>query len=403
MVFECPSCHAPLPAATDGEHVTCTFCKKVTVIDYSGASMVREKASRAEAEALFATLGQPPSRSQRAAVFLTSWWLWVIGLPFMVMAMLRVGHFFTHLVSASYERMTHARIMHVAPQAIAWLLQIGIPVGGLVLLLVWSLFGERLDARSDLQAALASKPPKTEGGPARCRHCDAKLVFAPGALGARCTFCGADNLVQVPREWSARASHIDVALRLDAKVARDRARVGRRQVIVAALWRVPIIVAALAFIALPARRLMGTHGWDEARAAHVARIAIWQRGVGVGEVDRTIHACDDAQQLTFAATDSKWRDELGNWKAYAVIPLQRGERLRLPFKNPGTIDVRVALGDEDYTGSMAMLYDGFGDERVEKTVTQGDAPIEIPIDVSGWYTVRILAAGDASLAPCIAR
>lgn len=401
VVFDCPSCHAPLPAARDGTHATCTFCNTVTTIDYSGASMVREKASRAEAEALFESLGQPPSPSQRAAVFLTRWWLWVFGLPFMVTATIRIAHLFSHLVSVTYERMAHARITHVAPAPIAWLLQLGVPLSGLVSLLVWSLFGERLDARSALQLALASKPPKTAGGPAVCRHCDAGLVVPPDALGVRCAFCGADNLVQIPAALGARAHRIDVALRLDAKAARARARAGRRQVLVAAAWRVPIILAALAFIAIPAWRLAGTRGWEEARAARLARVAIWHGGAGVGEVDRAIHACGDAEQMTLSTTDSGWRDELGNWKSYAVVALEHGEHLRLSFEGPGAIDVRVALGDEDYTGSMAMLYDGFGDQRLEQLVQSGDAPTDLTIDVSGWYTVRLLSASEATLAPCI--
>jgi len=52
-------------------------------------------------------------------------------------------------------------------------------------------------ARSRLQRMFRSKPPARPGGPATCRHCDAPLDVATGALGARCLYCGTDNLVSL--------------------------------------------------------------------------------------------------------------------------------------------------------------------------------------------------------------
>jgi hypothetical protein len=57
-----------------------------------------------------------------------------------------------------------------------------------------------------LQAALAAKPPVLEGGPSTCRECGAPLVVADDAVGVRCLYCRADNLVAIPPVWLERAT-----------------------------------------------------------------------------------------------------------------------------------------------------------------------------------------------------
>jgi hypothetical protein len=82
-----------------------------------------------------------------------------------------------------------------------------------------------------LQARLAAKPATGESG-AACRRCGAPLDVRPGALGARCVFCGADNLLIVPKADAAKekeeASEIDVEVQSaiskhDATRREDRA------------------------------------------------------------------------------------------------------------------------------------------------------------------------------------
>jgi LSD1 subclass zinc finger protein len=221
-VFPCPRCGAPLPAAADGAHVTCTACGATTTVETGGAAALAERASREEAEALFATLGEPPSWSQRVAVVLANPWLWLLLLPFALATLVRVAMVIQEAIAVAWERATGDRLMHVAAPPVQWLLSMGLVAAVALLLLVWSLLGKRVDARRELQAALACKPPETPGGPSGCRHCGAPLTVPPGALGVRCAYCGADNLVLLPAKWVDRAERATVALRLTAEAARER-------------------------------------------------------------------------------------------------------------------------------------------------------------------------------------
>lgn len=76
---------------------------------------------------------------------------------------------------------------------------------------------------------MAARPPARAGGPAQCRQCGAPLVVAAGALGARCSYCGTDNLVALPPEWveqiasesAGRHQSVLAALDEEAKVIDD--------------------------------------------------------------------------------------------------------------------------------------------------------------------------------------
>ena len=415
-VFDCPECHAPLPPAADGAHVTCTFCGQATTIDYSGAAMVREQASREAAEKLYATLGHPPTWSQKVALVLTNKWLWILGLPFMLALFARLGSLPEHATQHAYEALTHARMMHVISPIAAWVLGIVWQAGLLGGVMVWSLFGARVDARRDLQVALASKPPKTEGGPARCRHCDAALVFAAGALGTRCEHCGADNLVQVPAAWASRATKIDAALRLTADVARTRALEGRRRVRRAASWRVPVVLALLAIVGWPAFQARNDAAWTDYRQPtspsriDVFRRVIWQAGQGPTHALASVATCDDphvrhavATDSRLATGDSKWC-ERGACEVVAMFALARGEKLRLVWTAPGAAALRVSLGDVDYPGDDGVLADGFGDTLASTTLEPGAAGAtasEVPIETSGWYKVDLRGAPGIVVEPCL--
>jgi LSD1 subclass zinc finger protein len=404
-----------LPAAADGAHVTCEFCKAATVIEYGGAAMVREQASRKEAEALFATLGQPPSLSQRIAVGLTNKWLWIIGLPFMLAFLLRVSQVPEHAMNAAWELLRHERLRHVAPPMMSWLLGVGWQAAVILGLLVWSLLGERIDARRDLQAALACKPPKTEGGPGLCRHCDAPLTIAPGALGVRCTFCGADNLLQVPASWSANAAAMDKTLRLSVRVARRRAQEGARRLFRAAMWRVPFVLAVLALLALPLRSLARRASWSDmryerARGVGVYQLAVWHQGDTPTPSLRSYTACDDANaraallpQSPIATGDTKWC-EGSLCTAVSIFALTRGDHLRLDWSAPGPVAVRIALGDQDYAGGVMVLGESFGDEVSSTSPTPaaiGQTAVDVPIAISGLYKVEVRGAPGLALEPCV--
>ena len=77
-----------------------------------------------------------------------------------------------------------------------------------------ALYADRFKAvLASLASALAARPPTRKGGPSECRECGAALDVPNGALGVRCIYCGADNLVAIDRsllhnaEEGCRSTH----------------------------------------------------------------------------------------------------------------------------------------------------------------------------------------------------
>ena len=100
-------------------------------------------------------------------------------------------------------------------------------------------------SRAGLQAALASSPPSTQGGPALCRQCGAALAVPPGALGVRCDYCGADNLVAVPTAWLEATKKVDKALVNEERSALQAEAEARRSLRWSLAWRFLICVLSL--------------------------------------------------------------------------------------------------------------------------------------------------------------
>lgn len=414
-VLDCPTCGAPLPAAAEDERVTCTFCGAATTTEPGGAAMRRERESRKEAEALFASLGRGPSWSQRVAAFLVKPKLWLFGYPVLLYVLMRASQVPEHAIWSWWEAHRHERLAHVASPVTGWLLNIGFVAAIVVGVLVWSLFGERVDARRDLQAALACKPPETTGGRARCRSCEAPLDVAAGALGARCDYCGADNLLHIPPSWARRAAKLEIQLRLNTKTAREREAVGRRRVWRAALWRVPLVLAMLALVAIPAARRWRMAGWDDFRLKAVQRVGVARLVLHGGQDTPTheLHSyarCDDehARQTVFddarlAVDASHWCDRSG-CKLAAMFALTRGERLRLVWATPGQARVHVALAPPEYLGDDLVLWDGFGDAVLERDLApspDGTTAAEVPIATSGWYKLDLRGDAELAIEPCV--
>jgi hypothetical protein len=57
---------------------------------------------------------------------------------------------------------------------------------------------ESVSAVKEIQGRLAAQPPASPGGACGCRNCGAALDTRPGALAARCVYCGTESLVAVP-------------------------------------------------------------------------------------------------------------------------------------------------------------------------------------------------------------
>jgi len=136
--------------------------------------------------------------------------------------------------------------------------------------------------RRRLQACLAARPPRTSGGPALCRSCGAALVVPQGALGVRCAYCEADNLVALSQRWvsnvkgAAKNLHHQVSSALEEE-RRTRARASR------AAWTIVLLGLLLPILVWVLGWTMGhfdlfehRDGW---RAAMAAETRTWQAHV----------------------------------------------------------------------------------------------------------------------------
>jgi hypothetical protein len=405
-VFDCPSCGAPLPAAPDGGESKCEFCGKASTTESGGAAELAARKSREAAEALFKTLGQPPSWSQRVAVVLANPWVWTLGFPFALAALLRVAVLPVQAICSAWEKATHERLLHVASPTVGWLIDVGLVASAGLLLLVWSLLGKRVDARRELQALLASKPPSTPGGPAQCRHCNAPLVVAAGALGARCASCGADNLVMLPEAWVARAKKLGHELRLTAQLARKRDAEGRRQLRISAAWRLPMVLGLLAWISLPAISRRDVAGWSDMRLKGDGGSGVYFRirhetGWPTATL-RSIARCGTSPGEELSLDGSNWC-ERGGCTAVGMFALNQGETLQLEWVQPSPgVEVRLSLAPQDFLGGTGVLWTGFGDEVKTSVLAEGDpTPFAARVAISGWYKVNLTGPAEASVRPCI--
>jgi len=407
-VWDCPSCGAPLPPAGQGTEVTCTSCGKQTTLADGSDAIVREQQSRAEADAIFARLGRPPRWSQRVASRLADWKVWVFLFPFALGLLWTVAEIPRGWVEGAWEKLFHERLLHVASPAVAWIVAGWFQLVFAIWLLVWSLLGERVDARRELQAMLAAKPPATEGGPSCCRNCSAPLEVKPGALGTRCPYCGADNLVVLPPEWVAKARTMASELRLTANLARKRAAVGRRRMLVAAAWRVPLASLMVLYVTRGALSVRDYVSWDDMRVSlhGGGPPPIGLYSIANASKDDRLHpytTCANRRLVKDAAFDTKSGngcDALG-CQTFTTFALRRGDTLHLARATPGDVGVRIALMPR-----FAFAGQPFASETGDELSNQNLPADEIVqhIAISGWYQVRLFTrTQDAAIGvvPCL--
>ncbi|HTJ42879.1 MAG TPA: hypothetical protein VL463_12335 [Kofleriaceae bacterium] len=255
--LRCPSCGAPVPLA-DGDVATCVFCKAEVPLPQELRALrdadQQGRADRAEAEALYRSLGKPPSTILRA-------WVGAAELFAGALAGLLMLLFWLSSATIVLSGLLLELVLHwIAPLVRIDLIDRfggGTTYAGFVVAVVMlGLFPKWLvgyldqsaKIRVSLQANLAARPPERVGFPSTCRECGAALAVPPGALGVRCAFCGSDNLVALPREWlavaGARQAHFHASIVDAVAQARALRADARRGLWPAAKW---LAGAAVAF------------------------------------------------------------------------------------------------------------------------------------------------------------
>ena len=78
---------------------------------------------------------------------------------------------------------------------------------------------QKISGLEELQQKLSAAPPATDGGARSCRSCGAPLAVKPGALGTRCVYCGADNLLMIPRAEAKKKEEDATAIDKEVRAA----------------------------------------------------------------------------------------------------------------------------------------------------------------------------------------
>ena len=269
-LLRCGECATPV-ALADADAVTCPSCGAVVAVPAAHRAAFeharRETETRAEARALYAKLGAPPralrvvgvafdpgqalrakgKTTRNGLVKLVAWYYGglaiVVGPAVVLLAVLLGEVLLMRAIGAAY----HVNVMDVLSSATRDWIMLPSAFAALVAGTALGVYGRRRAlSRHRLQASLAARPPSHEGGPRECRQCGAPLTIPDDALGVRCVYCGADNLVRLPAAWLADVGR-DVAQVAGAIEEANAALLGeRRRLRRKVLWAVGITVAVLA-------------------------------------------------------------------------------------------------------------------------------------------------------------
>lgn len=383
--LQCPACSAPVPLVA-GEQGTCPSCGARYPIPRTYQALRDEATANArkpEALALATALGKPPPAVIRAFAMFSSTWFVMLGLGFWIAggivlsvgAMRPIGRHVFHI--NTYDVLTEARQMQ---------LMLLVPIATLVIGFTLSSWARKRGiVRGGLQAALSAIPPARPGGPKTCRRCAAPLAPDAGSLTARCAYCQADNLVEMPPAWVRRMRAQAKALVTEVAHAeaawRDERRGLRRGLVVRfTLWTV--------FLLVPIWFICGAISDRSAEFPDLAyqhptnpptELPAWGDAVEARGVD--LFSCAEPTD----GYDYKPVCEHGRCAIYVLVPLRHGEVVRhhapdLP------------------AGSVAELQMHEQSWLDESWLTVASAPLSAAHDAltrvpyAGWYRLRVTVA-----------
>jgi LSD1 subclass zinc finger protein len=297
-------------------------------------------------------------------------------LPFVFAALVWIAQW----VTAGVERLQEVALDEVLGPARMWTFigdVITLVLGGA---LVGGAYGRRRAlGRGALQRLFAARPPTRDGGPASCRECGAPLAVAAGALGVRCAYCRADNLVAVDSAW-LRGLAVDrkvVARRLhDAASAergdqyRLRRSLGRRA-----------LVAAVAFAAL--------FGWGLAwPGAWRAQVTAPPRTLTSSEQPPRIVLPLDGGARPLPLTNHCEAEGCGT---ALYVALRRGERLTLQHAGASADPLTVIIDGASIGHRFSTRV-----EVAKRALWRGQS-IDFVAPHSGFFTVWLMTLGPLTI------
>jgi len=411
----CPKCGA-LVALLEGDVLTCEHCGAEVRVPAKHLAL-RDAAKRsaeadAEGRALYRRLAKRPSWLLRALAGWFSPLALAVGVyPAMFIAGLGVEVALLALAS----RVQAIDLFDTLREGTQERTGIGI---GFVLAYagtVLGVFGQRRAvSRQELQTALAARPPALPGGRFGCRVCGAPLVVAEGSLGAKCMYCSADNLLDVPQPWVEKIDAQAVAVTREMHSARDaseaeRLRVRKKVVPYVAGISVASALALLAFRGVGAGPAPTLDEWPPDWTAHRASPTpfVMERGYELKgkfyyPMSKRIAASGSASPASAesetATTPQACHDGACELRWYAA--LARGDRLvvsvdRFDGAPAATLDVQPHAGHDWSADNDHLDAEPFGPTVLTRAVHAGDR-VEVRADRDAWHRIVLRLPGETS-------
>jgi LSD1 subclass zinc finger protein len=264
-ILRCPHCSGAVPLG-DGDTVPCPFCSTVVTVPPAHRALRdaerRDAATRTDAARMYQKLAAPPNPFFKL-LGLKGVSLGLVLLSPLILfgTMLVAFHLLAwleHALHQSFEDLHSTKWYDV-------LFAATVTVVLAVVALAGSLGRRRARGRMILGDALAARPPERPGGPALCRACGAPLDVPAGALGVRCAYCRADNLIFGDRRG---ADDDQRKLRRALAFADRERRSDRNRVVLSVILRLALVSVALFAIWIEPMRAAGSlherTAWDDA-------------------------------------------------------------------------------------------------------------------------------------------
>ncbi|HEY0252471.1 MAG TPA: hypothetical protein VGC41_13140 [Kofleriaceae bacterium] len=389
--LQCPACSAPVPLVA-GDHGTCPSCGATYPIPDTYQALRDEAAANArkpEALALAKALGTPPPAIIRAFAVFSSTTFVVIGLGFWVFLGMLASSLATPFIG---KHVFHVNTYDVLTEARKMQLLMVVPFGALVIGFTLSAWARRRGiVRGGLQSALAARPPERANGPKTCHRCSAPLAPEPGALTARCAYCQADNLIEMPPTWVAAMRTQAKTLVTETEAAeiawhRERRALRRSMITRFVLWTV-LMVLPLWFIFGAVKDT--AEQFEDISYAHPEKpptdLPAWHTQVDARNLDFRCSEPTDG----FRQTPTCDRSGCG---IYQLVALRHGDVVRhradVPHGSTAELQMHVqgTLDDKWQTIDSAPVSTGH------------DAMTRVPY--SGWYRLHIVVPDDTPFQYC---